>query len=112
MSGLAQTVAAGRRDLNRTLFTRTCTRLDAATDPAWQSAGTFACHYEEASPQTTGLTSFEGGATGYGVNVYLDYAATLNSQDRITVDGMTLEVQRVAVLGEADLAKRAFCVRR
>lgn len=103
-------VAAARRSLTTVLFTKTCTRQDASTD--WTVAGTFVCHYEEASPQTTGLTNFEGGASGYGVNVYLDYAATLNTQDRILVDGLTLEVQRVAVLGEADGAKRAYCVKR
>jgi hypothetical protein len=107
---VAAIVQAARATLTRTLFTRTCIRQDAATN--WTPTGTFACHYEEASPQTTGLTSFEGGNAGYGVNVYLDDAATLNSQDRIVVDGMTLEVQRVAVLGEADGAKRAFCVKR
>ena len=104
------TVAAARRTLNRRLFTKTCTRQDAATN--WANAGTFACHYEEASPQTTGLVNFEGTAAGYGVNVYFDYAATLNPSDRLTVDGITLEVQRVAVLGEMDGSKRAFCVRR
>lgn len=103
-------VAAARRELNRVLFTKTCTRQDASLD--WANAGAFACHYEEASPQTTGLVNFEGTAAGYGVNVYFDHEATLNPSDRIAVDGITLEVQRVAVLGEADGSKRAFCVKR
>lgn len=87
-----------------------CTRLDA--DGGWAAAGTFACHYEEASPQTTGLMNFEGTAAGYGVNVLMDATITLNPGDRIAVDGFTLEVQRIAVVGGLDVAKRAFCVKR
>lgn len=89
---------------------KSCVRYDAATD--WTTGQPFSCYYEEATPQTTGLTNFEGTASGYGVNVVALGSPALNSQDRIAVDGLTLEVQRVTVPDPLGIAKMAFCVRR
>ncbi len=101
--------AAEIADLQGEVLTETCVRQDAQAN--WVNAGVFPCYHEEATPQTTGLTGFEG-AAGYGVNLFVATDQTLSGQDRVVVGGITLEVQRVAVVGPRDLTKRAFCVKR
>lgn len=106
---IAQLAAAARSLLGRALFSRTCTRLDAAN--AWASAGSFLCHYEEVPPERGEPLDYEGGS-GYGYRVYAPAGQGMAVTDRIVVDGLTLEVVRLVPQGPADPAVRFDCVRR
>lgn len=106
---LAQITAAAGIAFRRALLSKTCTRLAAAN--AWASAGTFPCFYEEAPPEAGAPLDYEGGS-GYGYQVFAPAGQAMAVTDRITVDGLTLEVIRLVPAGTADPLARYLCVRR
>lgn len=106
---LAQAVTAAGSLLRRNLLTKTCTRLAAAN--AWASAGTFPCFYEDIPPEAGSPLDYEGG-TGYGYRVYAPADQAMAVTDRVSVDGLTLEVVRTLPRGVADPVARYDCVRR
>ena len=98
------TITAARSVLRQTLLTSTCTKAIGGT--------TFACYYEQTQPRGGIALDFETGE-GYGYTIYYRNAdVTLSEGQAITVDGLTLEIQRLAPLGNLDPLRRAEATKR
>ena len=99
---VAATVAAARKTLAATLLTATCAK----------GATTFACFYDETPPRPGNALDFETG-DGRGHTLYYRNAdVTLSEGQAVTVNGLTLEVQRLHPIGLHDPLRRAEVTQR
>lgn len=96
MSVLTDQIAEMQTEL-RVLKTASCNVRSASDD--WASPGvTVACHYERFTPLTGQPVDFESG-NGYGYTVWFDEPVTIETADTVTVNGITISVQRVPETG-------------
>lgn len=96
MTFMATLTAAMQREL-RVLKTATCNVRRASA--SWASPGVdVACHYERSTPIVGEPIDYEAG-NGYGYTVWFDDPVTIESADTVTVNGITISVQRVPEVG-------------
>jgi hypothetical protein len=96
MSVLTSQIAEMQKEL-KVLKTVTCNVRRASDDWAGPGVDVY-CHYEQTTPKVGNPVDYESG-NGYGYTVWFDDPVTIETADTVTVNGITISVQRVPETG-------------